>query len=374
MKSILRTRFVREDLRVAIVPWVVSRVIVIVALAAARYLNDDVARSRRPVQLAQGLFAWDAAWYRAIAEHGYGFKVGETVRFFPLVPLVSRGLGFVFLDHTGVALIVIANISALVVAALLHRLTLVETGDASTAMRAAWFGVLLSPAVALVLGYAEATAMALGVGTFLAVRTKRWPLAAVLALLAGLCRPVGVLLVIPLLIEALPGWRGVAVRERLERVAATVAPVAGMCIYLAYVGIEFGDAFKPLSIQNRSTLRGGFEDPFSRLVRAFEDIFGGDRFGSGLHVVWAIIFGALLIVVIRRLPRSYAAYCAVTLLLGLSASNLDSFERYCLSTFPFVIALAIATRRATVDRAVLALAASGLFGYALLAFYGRWVP
>ena len=90
--------------------------------------------------------------------------------------------------------------------------------------------------------------------------------------------------------------------------------------------------------------------------------------------MWAIIFGALLIVVIRRLPRSYAAYCAVTLLLGLSASNLDSFERYCLSTFPFVIALAIATRRATVDRVVLALTASGLFGYALLAFYGRWVP
>lgn len=374
MTTILRTRFVREDLRVAIVPWAVSRVIVIVALAAARYLNDDVALARRPVQLAQGLFAWDAAWYRAIAEHGYGFNVGETIRFFPLVPLVSRALGFVFFDHTGVALIVIANVSALVFAALLHRLTLVETGDPSTAMRAVWFGVLLSPAVALVLGYAEATAMALAVGTFLAVRAKRWPLAAVLALLAGLCRPVGVLLAIPLMIEAIPGWRALALRERLERVAAVVAPVAGMCIYLAYVGIEFGDPFKPFSIQNRSTLRGGFEDPFSRLVRAFEDIFGGDRFGSGLHVVWALIFGALLIVVIRRLPRSYAAYCGVTLLLGLSASNLDSFERYCLSTFPFVIALAIATRRATVDRAVLALAASGLFGYALLAFYGRWVP
>jgi hypothetical protein len=374
MKTILRTRFVREDLRVAIVPWAVSRVIVIVALAAARYLNDEVALSRRPVQLAQGLFAWDAAWYRAIAEHGYGFNVGETIRFFPLVPLVSRGLGFVFFDHTDVALIVIANVSALVFAALLHRLTLVETGDASTAMRAAWFGVLLSPAVALVLGYAESTAMALGVGTFLAVRAKRWPLAALLALLAGLCRPVGVLLAIPLSIEAFPGWRTLAVRERLERVAAVIAPVAGMCIYLAYVGIEFGDPFKPFSIQNRSTLRGGFEDPFSRLVRAFEDIFGGDRFGSGLHVVWAILFGALLIVVIRRLPRSYAAYCAVTLLLGLSASNLDSFERYCLSTFPFVIALAIATRRATVDRAVLVLSASGLFGYALLAFFGRWVP
>ncbi|HEY8216829.1 MAG TPA: mannosyltransferase family protein [Acidimicrobiia bacterium] len=370
----MRSRFVREDLRAAIVPWVVSRVVVIVALAMARFLEDELARRSRPAQLAQGLFAWDAAWYRAIAEHGYGFNVQETVRFFPLVPLLSRVLGWAFLDHPDVALVVIANVAALIFAALLHRLTEVETGDAQAAARAAWFGVLLPPAVALVLGYAESTAMALGVGVFLAIRSRRWVVAAVLGLLAGACRPVGVLLVVPLIVEAWTGWRAVATRERVERVLAVVAPLVGMALYLLYVGIEFGDAFKPFSIQNRSTLRGGFEDPFSRLARAFDDMIGGDRFGSGFHVLWALVFLALLVVVIRRLPRSYALYCTVTLVLGLSASNLDSFERYGLSTFPFVMALAIVTSRREVERAVIALGAAGLFGYSLLAFDGRWVP
>jgi hypothetical protein len=368
------SRFLRQDLRVALAPWFVSRVVVIGALALARFFQDDLRIHPRPVQLAQGLFAWDAAWYRTIAEHGYGYDPHETLRFFPLVPLLSKGLGVVFIGHEAVALVVVANVSALVFAALLHRLTLVDTGDEATAARAAWFGMILSPAVALVLGYSEATAMALGVGVFLAIRSGRWPTAAVLGLLAGLCRPVGVLLVAPLLVEALAGWRASVPRVRVGRLAAVVAPVVGAALYLVYVGIRFGDAFEPLSIQNRSTLRGGFEDPFSRVVRAFGDMTGGDRVGSGLHLVWAILFAVLLVVVIRHLPRSYAAYCALTLLLGLSASNLDSFERYCLSTFPFVMALAVATRRRELERAALALSAGGLFAYSLLAFFGSWVP
>ena len=368
------SRFVRDDLRVAVVPWAVTRVIVIAALALARFFQDDLKILPKPVQLTQGLFAWDAAWYRTIAEHGYGFDIRETLRFFPLVPLLSKGFGVVFLGHEDVALIVVANVSALVFAALLHRLTLVDTGDAATAVRAAWFGVILAPAVALVLGYAEATAMALGVGVFLAIRSGRWPLAAALGLLAGLCRPVGVLLVAPVLVEAFPGWRATASRERVARGAAVVAPVVGMALFLTYVGVEFGDAFRPFSIQNRATLRGGFEDPISRVVRAVEDMTGGDRVGSGLHLVWALVFVALLVVVIRRLPRSYAVYCGLTLLLGLSASNLDSFERYCLSTFPFVMALALVTPRREVERAALTLSAAGLFAYSLLAFFGSWVP
>jgi hypothetical protein len=367
--------FVRRDLRVAVVPWVLSRIIVVAALATARFLHTDTSSLPRPIPLAQGLFAWDAGWYRALAEFGYTGNHESALRFFPLLPALSRGLGFVFLGHEDVALIVIANLGALVLAALLHRLALVDTGDEAVAVRAAWFVLLLSPAVALVLGYAESLAMSLSVGAFLCIRSRRWALAGVLALLAGLARPVGILLVLPLLVEAWSTWSGTTVRERVERVLAVVAPAVGMAIYLVYVGIRFGDPFEPLSVQNTATLRGGFVDPFSRIVRAIEaTIDGGDRFGSGLHLFWAAVFGALLIVVWRTLPRSYFAYCALALVLGLSASNLDSFERYCLSTFPFVLAVAVATRRSDVERTVFVLSSAGLFGYALLAFFGSWVP
>jgi hypothetical protein len=362
--------FVRRDLRVAVVPWVLGRILVVGALALSRDVFDKVGAPPRPVALGPGLFAWDAAFYRDIAEHGYRAVGDASLRFFPLVPMLARGLGWVFVGHTDVALLVIANASALVFGALLHRLALRETGDAGVARRAAWFAALFPAAAVLVMGYAEATAMMLGVAVFLGLRSRRFGWAIAAGFLAGLCRPVGVLLVIPAAVEVVRGWKSASARARVAGVGAVVAPVAGAAAYLAWVGAEFGDFWKPISLQNQATLRGGFQDPVSRTIDAVGDLFGGDRFGSGLHIVWAVFFAALLVVLIRRLPASYSLYAAATLVLGLSARNLDSFERYCMSTFPFLFALAIVTDRDEVERTAVVLAGAGLVGYAILAFLG----
>ena len=127
-------------------------------------------------------------------------------------------------------------------------------------------------------------------------------------------------------------------------------------------------------MQKRASLRGDFVDPVTRLVDAFSDLVHGDRFGSGLHFVWAVAFLALLVVVWRKLPGSYTAFTAVTLLVALSAENLDSFERYALGAFPLLLALAIVTRRDVVERTVLTLAAGALVGYSVLVFFGVSVP
>jgi hypothetical protein len=362
--------FVRRDLRVAAVPWVLARVLVVGALALSRHLFDQLGAPPRPPALGQGLFAWDAAFYRAIAEHGYRAVGQGSLRFFPLVPLLARGLGWVMFDHTAAALLVIANASALLFGALLHRLALRETGDPATARRAAWFAALFPAAAVLVMGYAEATAMMLGVVVFLGLRSERFGWAAGAGFLAGLCRPVGVLLVIPAAVEAARGWRGASSGARATRVSAVVAPVVGALVYLAWVGAEFGDFWKPISLQNQATLRGGFQDPVTRAIDAVGDLFGGDRFGSGLHIVWAAVFAALLVVLVRRFPASYSLYGAATLLLGLSAQNLDSFERYCMSTFPFLLALAVVTDRDELERGAYVVAAAGLVGYAVLTFTG----
>jgi hypothetical protein len=364
------TSFVRRDLRVAAVPWLIARALVVGALALSRELYTQIGAPPRPVQLGQGLFAWDGAFYRDIAEHGYR-AVGEaSLRFFPLVPMLARGLGWILLGHTAVALIVVVNVAALLFGALLHRLALRETGDTGVARRAAWFAALFPAAFVLVLGYAESTAMLLGVAMFLGLRSRRFGWAAAAGFLAGLCRPVGVLLVIPALVESARDWQGASARERTERVGAVLAPVVGALAYLAWVGLEFGDAWKPISLQNRATLRGGFQDPFTRTVDAVGDLFGGDRFGSGLHIVWAALFVLLLVVLVRRMPASYSLYAAATLVLGLSAHNLDSFERYAMSTFPFLLALALVTERDELERSAVVVAGAGLVGYSILAFLG----
>jgi hypothetical protein len=96
--------------------------------------------------------------------------------------------------------------------------------------------------------------------------------------------------------------------------------------------------------------------------------------GSGLHFPWAIGFLVLLVVCFRRWPASYGAFAAVILLVALSAGNLDSLERYGLSAFPLVLALAGLLARPWVERTALALAATGLTVYATLAFLGAYVP
>jgi hypothetical protein len=371
-------RFITVDGRAAIVPWIVGRVLVVGSLAVARFGFDEAAPdATRPVQLGQGLFSWDAAFYRDIAEGGYDAVPRSGVRFFPLYPLAGRALGFVLAHHIELALLVIANISALLFGALLYRLAIVETGDRRLATRAAWFAGVFPPAMVLVMGYAEGLFLALAVATFLALRRRAFLVAIPLGLLAGLTRPGGALLALPALIEGLRGWRGGglrALRALAGRTGAVVAPVAGLAIYLAWVGHAYGDALLPLRLQSDPGRRGGFRDPVSRMIDAIGDLAGGDRFGSGLHAFWAALFVVLLIVLIRRFPASYSAYAGASLLVLLSARNLDSFERYAMGTFPFLLALAALTGGEEVERPAIALTAAGLVAYSLLAFWGVYVP
>jgi hypothetical protein len=372
--TLLRTRFVREDLRAALVPWLVARVLVVGALAVVRQVVDTLDVTGRPVQVDQGLFAWDAAYYRDIAESGYGALGRDALRFFPVLPLAARGLGAVLFGRYGLALLLLVNLGALVFGALLHRVTLRETGDRPAAVRAAWFAAVFPVAAPFVMGYADAPAAALAVGAFLALRSDRFALAGALGLVAGATRPVGALLALPALVEALRVRHGVTVRAWAGRAAAVAGPPLGLVAYLAWVGLDRGDPWLPFSVQQRGSLRGGFVDPVSRLVEAGRDLVGGDRFGSGLHLVWAVGFCALLVVVARRLPASYTAFSAATLFVALSGENLDSSERYVVGAFPLLIGLALVTGRRTVERAALTLAAGGLVAYAVLGFTGVAVP
>jgi hypothetical protein len=369
-----KTRALRADFRVAVLPWIVARVLVASSLALARHAFDEVGRRPRPIALDQGLFAWDGAFYRAIAEQGYDDLPRQALRFFPLVPLASRALGWVFLGHDEVALLVIANLSALAFGMLLHRLALRETGDEGIARRAAWFGALFPAASVFVMGYADATALAFSVGMFLALRSRRFVTAGVLGYLAAMTRPLGVLLVIPALIEAARDVRGAAPSHWIRRVAAVAGPPLGLATFMAWVEADRGDAFLPFSVQKRESLRGDFVDPVSRMIDAGRDLFDGDRFGSGLHLLWALLFIGLLVVVARRLPASYTAFTAAMLLVMLSAENLDSFERYALGAFPLIVALAMVTSRAAVESTALTLAAGGLVGYSVVVFLGVSVP
>ncbi len=376
MKAPARRRQASAALLVSLPPWVVARAIVLATLALAHYIVDHAHPSAPGVsfRVHQGLLGWDAGFYQAIATHGYGGLSRQALRFFPLVPLLARGIAEVTRLSPGNALLVLANLSALVAGALLYVLARRETGDEALARRSAWLLALVPPAFVLVMGYSEATMLVILIAGFLALRGRRWWWAAVAGFLAGLTRPVGALLTVPAAVEAARGLAGAGWRERGGRAVAVVAPLAGTGAYLGWVGSRYGDALLPLRLQTSSSRHGSLADPFHTMWHNFTGLLHGEHVGSGLHVPWVVVMVALLVVSFLRWPASYGAMAAAVLAVSLTSTNLDSVERYALGAFPLVLAGASLTASRRVERAVYALSGAGMAGYALLAFLNASVP
>ncbi|MCA1841776.1 MAG: hypothetical protein LC792_01040, partial [Actinobacteria bacterium] len=301
-------------LAAALPAWLVARVLVLVALVLARALAGRVtAGGTHWPALSQGLLAWDGDWYLHIARHGYAAVTAEGLRFFPLFPLAARGLAPLLAGSTGAALLVLSNGGALVLGALVHRLGLEETGDECLARRAAWLVALVPPFFVLVMGYAEPIALSLAVAVFLAMRRRRWWPAAAAGLLAGLARPSGVVLALPVAVEAWRGLRDAGARERLARAGAVAAPLVGAGSYLAWVGARFGDPWLPLRAQQLDYLRGGTADPLATLATAAGHLVQGRWADHNIaRAPWLLALAALVVVAFRRWPLPYGALAAAT--------------------------------------------------------------
>src|SRR5438874_727811 len=92
----------------AVLPgWITARLLVAGALALSRFLVDELhpAAAGAAARAHQGLLAWDASWYARIAEHGYAPLPDESIRFFPLIPVPTRGPADVTPFHERVALV-----------------------------------------------------------------------------------------------------------------------------------------------------------------------------------------------------------------------------------------------------------------------------
>jgi hypothetical protein len=357
--------------------WILARLLVIISLILAHLLVGTV----RPGDLAarlkvhEGLLSWDAGWYESIAGHGYVASGIQSVRFFPAFPMAARFVGSITGLGVGPVLVILANLSALGAMAALVVLVRGDLGDAGLARRSMWLLALAPPAYALVLGYADASLLLCAVVTMLAARTGRWWTAAAAGLVAGLLRPLGVLLVIPVAIELWRAYRGGSPAQQWpSRLVALVAPVVGTAGYLVWVGAQFGDPWLPFRVQQQSGHRGVITLPVVSMAHNLASVFGGHHLGSALHVPWVILCLGLMVVAFRRLPLSYGCFAAAVLAVSLTSSNLDSFERYALGAFPLVIAASCYTARRGIELTVLVVAAAAMVGYATLAFMGMVVP
>ena len=372
-----------ESLREALLPFAVARVVVGGALGLAHFIVDRTHPSTSAVaaRAHAGLLGWDAGWYETIARQGYAPLGRESLRFFPAVPLFTHALAWVPGLGDGPALVLLANAAALAATAMLYVLVRRETGDGAVARRSLWVLSLLPAACVLVMGYAESVLLVFALGCFLALRPPaggsglrpHFAVAGVLAFAAALTRPIGVLLVLATMAELVRWWPRLGRAERVAGIGAVAAPFVGLLTFLAWSKHTVGDWLAPLRVQLQSSHHGGLSDPFTTLYHDATGVLH-HHVGTALHVPWVLLALAMLIVCWRRLPAPYTLFAAAVLATAVAGSNLDSFERYALSAFPLSIAAALVLTESQLERAVLALLAAGLAGYALLAFLNISVP
>lgn len=357
-------REVRDDLRAALPGWVAGRVLTALGWLGALLLVRWRASGAWTLQMHQGLFAWDGAFYRAIAQHGYHAVGPAGARFNPLLPWLGRG---------DVGILVVTNVTALLAAAAVHRLVRVVVDDADLARRSATLVGIAPPAFVLVWGYAEGLLLLLSALLLLALHQRRWWWVAVLAALATLARPTGILLVAPVA-AALAARPRPAIwppaREWVARMVALAAPAVVMVGWLWWVGRAFGDALLPLHVQDG--LRGGVRFPPFRLVEGLGELVR-DPLSDGLHVPFAFALVWLAWVAWRRLPRAWGWYAVSSTAVFLSAANLNSIERYGLGNVALVVAAAVVAH-GRLWRPAVVISALSFVGMSSLAWYGRYVP
>lgn len=237
-------------LRTGAAAWVGSRLAIGGALVGAHLV---AAYTHRPLNLDR----WDTQWYIAIARHGY--TSAPSPNFFPLLPLLEAGIGRVLaggaepsqtdLLAAGLGVSAVASLVAFCALAALVELE----ADAKTAAATVTMLAAYPLAMFLAAAYTDGPFLAAAVLYFLGVRSRRWWLAVVAGLAAGLLRPVapllGIAVLVELLVEAV--WRRTDHATVRGRLVAIAAPLAGTGLYAGFLWWRFGDPLRFVHTQAR---------------------------------------------------------------------------------------------------------------------------
>jgi hypothetical protein len=317
---------------------------------------------------------FDAAWYLAIANHGY--EVGGRAAFFPVFPGLVR-IGGELVGSPLIAGILISSGCGLGGLYFLHRLVALDFGierARTVVWLAAWFpGALVISAV-----YSESVFLLVSVGAIYAARLGRWPLAGMLGAVAAATRSGGVIVIVPLLIIYLygprlepPTWASARrlwprYRPRADVLWLLAGVPAGLAAYVVYLGLSTGDPTSVFSAQaawHRSfvplgglalglwaAIQGLVELVVPSLARPPAEIAHGvptQLIDLRDIAMFCFLAGGIWLCgeVSRRLDPAYIAYavCGLALPLSVPAGGfpLMSLPRFELVIFPLWIALAL---------------------------------
>jgi hypothetical protein len=324
-----------------------------------------------PHEIANMFARWDTYFYYSIATGGYHWNPAtftyQNVVFFPLYPLLMRWGGVLLGGYPMLAGLIISLAAFAGGLALLYRLAILEIGE-DHAWRAVLLVAVFPYALFFSAVYTESLFFLLTVGAFYAMRRGRLGWAAACGLAAGLTRPNGFWLALPLACIALWGDdRGARVERDRRPLAVTLivasAPLVGTAIFSMYLQIRFADALAWIHGQaawgNPLLGRMPAPDPIplqaSLGVRMIEWI---SYVGNIAAFVTAV---AAIRPISKRLGVAYGVWIAVNVFPPVAEHLFDSTGRYVSVVFPVFLWLATRVPRARLWQTAGAFAAAQAF-------------
>jgi hypothetical protein len=377
-KLLVAARF-NETIRDVLVTFVVTRVpIFVIAELAAIIIGQraGVHFSASNIPLLAVWGRWDAEHYIGIASNGYA---GTEPAFFPLYPALISIVGATIGNYL-VAGLLISNAASFF--ALLYLYKLVEHEyNRQVAHRAIFYVSIFPTAIFFSAVYTESLFLFLTVASFYYIRERRWLTAGLFGFFAALTRVEGVLLAVPLLIEAVlalhaqrTDWWKWPVDTVVKPLVGLAAVPLGMATYMAYLWVLRGD---PLYFSHVQAHWGRhLSAPWVSVMHSFTLVSRGNPqviANQMLELTFTFLMLAVLVVGLRRLRLSYIVYLALSILVPMSTSSLMSMPRFALVLFPMFTLFALWGAKATVNNVIVAfsLPLLGLFTVLFADWY--WV-
>jgi hypothetical protein len=332
-------------------------------------------------QFPRALCQWDCTWYVSIATHGYDTaphlvdgQLQANWGFFPLYPLLIRGLDALTVSAPRVAGVVISTVCFVLFAVLGVRHRAVTRGRESI-----WIWLLLLTAwpygFYFHAVYTEALYAVLAIAGLLALAEQRPFAASCACALLTATRPTGVLLA---------GWIG---GERLVRAAsptsawharavrmillpAVVAP-AGLLLFMLYQYATLGDPLAFAHIQ-MSGWQHVARDPAVVLWQGFRTFTANPLQDGAVYMAgWAVLGLAVTgwLLATRRFAEAWL--CGATVLMVLATGSLWGMARYVAANPAFLLGVAdlLSAIRWRILRAAILLAMADMQVMFVLSWY-----
>ncbi len=286
---------------------------------------------------------WDSNSYLRIAQNWYTAEGHDRVLivFYPLYPLLIRLLNPLFKNYfvTGV---LISNVSMFISSIFLYKLTILDYGR-RVALRAVVFLLIFPMSFFTGIVFTESLFLALTILFFYHYKKGSWLIAGLLACLSSLTRNVGILLLVPMLMDGVAAIRYNDKKSAFKRITPMFLSISGAFLYLLINKMVTGGWFTFLIYQKEHWHnRFGF---FAENIKNITvNILTWDPSVSiSLWIPQIIFFYMALFLLfysVGRMRSSDSAYTLVMLFISYSPTWLLSGPRYIMTIFPIYILLA----------------------------------